>query len=355
MPYTAIDLFCGIGGLTAGLSLAGIDVVAGIDNDPSCQFAYEANSDARFICKDINLVENDDLLDLYPEDAFKILAGCAPCQPFSRYSSKYRKQGEKDEKWGLIYSFSRLVEGVLPDIVSMENVPNLRNEKVFLDFVDTLKMLDYSVDYKVVYCPDYGVPQHRKRLVLLASRHGDINMIEPWYTADNYVTVRDAIGDLPEIAAGETCENDILHRASALSEMNLARIQQSVQGGTWRDWDENLRVSCHKKNTGHTYPSVYGRMHWDRPSPTITTQFYGYGNGRFGHPEQDRAISIREGAILQSFPNDYVFLDGDHPATKRELGTHIGNAVPVQLGRAIGVSIVSHIEGIQREGGAANG
>ena len=135
-----------------------------------------------------------------------------------------------------------------------------------------------------------------------------------------------------------------MHRSSKLSKTNRERIGQSIPGGTWRDWDEKLKVSCHNKKSGLTYPSVYGRMKWDEPSPTITTQFYGYGNGRFGHPEQNRAISLREGAILQSFPNDYIFIDERHPAKKRELGIHIGNAVPVELGRAIGISIQRHLQ-----------
>ena len=270
--------------------------------------------------------------------------GCAPCQPFSKYSSRYRKNGHKDNKWRLLYSFERLVREIIPDIVSMENVPQLINEQVFRDFVHSLMELGYHVDYRIAYCPDYGVPQHRKRLVLLASQLGNIQLIDPLYNEDTYLTVRDAIGYLPPIEAGEIYVNDPLHRSSALSDINFRRIQQSVPGGTWRDWDDELKLTCHKKNSGHTFASVYGRMEWDRPSPTITTQFYGYGNGRFGHPEQNRAISLREGAILQSFPDDYIFIDEEHPAKKRELGTHIGNAVPVELGRAIGISIQRHLE-----------
>ena len=128
-----------------------------------------------------------------------------------------------------------------------------------------------------------------------------------------------------------------------MSEINKKRIQQSVPGGTWRDWDEELILKCHKKNSGKTYPSVYGRMKWDEPSPTITTQFYGYGNGRFGHPEQDRALTLREGAILQSFPRDYIFSDNEHEINKHDLAIQIGNAVPVELGRAIGISIIQHL------------
>lgn len=344
MPITAIDLFCGVGGLTKGLELAGIDVVAGFDIDESCEFAYEVNNNAEFYNRDITTIQPNELHELYPQNSIRILAGCAPCQPFSRYSCRYRKDGRKDDKWRLLYSFEYLVKEELPELVAMENVPSLSTEKVFKDFIKTLRKNGYHIDWKIVYCPDYGVPQNRKRLVLLASRVGQIKLIPAIYNEDEYLTVRDAIGHLPPIVAGETSIDDPMHRAGALSHINLQRIIQSVPGGTWRDWDETLRLSCHKKESGVTYPSVYGRMEWDKPSPTITTQFYGYGNGRFGHPEQNRALSLREGAILQSFPNEYVFFDEDHPAQKRELGTHIGNAVPVELGRAIGISIVQHLD-----------
>lgn len=343
MPAYAIDLFCGVGGLTKGLSLAGIQVVAGFDIDESCRFAYVENNHAEFVCKDVENVTRDDLQQYYPNNGIRILVGCAPCQPFSRYSMRYRKNGQKDDKWKLLYSFQKLVAEVEPEIVSMENVPSMEQEQVFKDFKKTLEKLNYNVYVKVAYCPDYGVPQNRKRLVLLASKLGRINMLPPFFNKKTYRTVRSSISGLPEIAAGEVCKDDSMHRSSSLSAINLRRIKSSVPGGTWRDWDKELQLSCHGKNTGKTYPSVYGRMEWDKPSPTITTQFYGYGNGRFGHPEQNRAISLREGAILQSFPDDYVFFDEKHPANKRELGTHIGNAVPVELGRAIGLSIMEHL------------
>jgi DNA (cytosine-5)-methyltransferase 1 len=134
-----------------------------------------------------------------------------------------------------------------------------------------------------------------------------------------------------------------MHSAASLSATNIKRIKSSKPGGTWRDWEDNLKLKCHQKKSGNTYLSIYGRMTWDAPSPTITTQFYGYGNGRFGHPEQDRALSLREGAILQSFPPDYELVDPKKKFKRREIGTHIGNAVPVELGRAIGTSMVKHI------------
>lgn len=347
MPCYAVDLFCGIGGLTKGLSLAGINVVAGYDIDESCRFAYEMNNKARFINEDVTNINSEDIENLYPANAVIALVGCAPCQPFSRYSIRYRKNGRKDDKWTLLYSFERLVRECEPEIVSMENVPSLVEEDVFRDFISMLNEHNYCVSWKIVYCPEYGVPQNRKRLVLLASKLGEISLIPALYSKENYPTVRMAIGGLPPIQDGETHQEDLLHRSSKLSEVNRRRIEQSVPGGTWRDWNEELRLNCHRKQTGKTYPSVYGRMEWDKPSPTITTQFYGYGNGRFGHPEQNRAISIREGAILQSFPTDYCFVDENHPSNKRELAIHIGNAVPVELGRAIGLTIQQHLEEYQ--------
>lgn len=344
MPAAAIDLFCGIGGLTKGLEQAGIKVVAGIDFEPNCQYAYEENNNSIFIKKDITTLTTTELQSLYPKDTdIHILAGCAPCQPFSRYTQRYRKEGYKDEKWRLLYSFGSLVKQTLPEIIAMENVPELEKTNVFFDFLANLKECGYNVFHKVIFCPDYGVPQNRRRLVLLASLLGKIVLIPPTHTPSEYVTVRDAIGDLPPLVAGSTDPNDIMHSATQLSKTNLNRIRQSVPGGTWRDWDESLQLKCHKKSTGRTYPSVYGRMSWDAPSPTITTQFYGYGNGRFGHPDQDRALSLREGAILQSFPRDYKFIQSTEILNKHQLGIQIGNAVPVRLGEAIGKSILDHI------------
>lgn len=153
-----------------------------------------------------------------------------------------------------------------------------------------------------------------------------------------------AIGHLPPIPAGGADENDPLHRSSSLSELNLRRIRTSVPGGSWKQWDDTLVAECHRRQTGSTYPSVYGRMRWDEPSPTITTQCYGFGNGRFGHPEQDRALSLREAALLQTFPPMYEFVEEGKPYHIKALGRHIGNAVPVDLGRVIAKSIKMHLE-----------
>lgn len=338
---SCIDLFCGAGGLTYGLLEEGIEVVAGIDLDPACRYPYEANNGARFVEADVFELEVEELEELFVPETIKILAGCAPCQPFSTYRQGY--ENITDEKWGLLYEFERLVAGTLPDIVTMENVPTVERHDVFHDFVEALENMGYDVWNRVVNCADYGVPQTRNRMVLLASLHGPIEMIPPTRPNGRYRTVRQTIGHLRRIEAGESAPRDKLHVASSLSPTNLARIRASKPGGTWRDWPPHLVAACHRRSTGTTYPGVYGRMEWDKPAPTITTQCYGFGNGRFGHPEQDRAISLREAALLQSFPRKYRFVPPGEDVVIKEVGRLIGNAVPVDLGRAIGKSIVRHI------------
>jgi len=351
-----LDLFCGAGGLTHGLIKAGVPVVAGIDVDAACRYPFETNNAARFIAKDINSVTPSELKKLYGTAKIRVLAGCAPCQPFSTYSQRYDTL--TSPRWPLLYQFARLIKSIRPDVVTMENVPLVEKHAVFDDFVATLQRVGYTVWQDVVDCTQYGLPQTRRRMVILASAIGPIELIAPTHTKPR--TVKQAIGKLPFIEAGGAHDADAFHVSSKLSDLNLERIRASHPGGTWRDWPKRLVAECHRKETGRTYPSVYGRMSWDGPAPTITTQFYGFGNGRFGHPEQDRAISLREGAILQGFPKDYAFVPEDGPTLFKVLGRMIGNAVPVVLGEAIGLSIASHL-GIeadgecQREGGDADG
>lgn len=338
MIIKVIDLFCGVGGLTHGMQQSGLNVIAGIDIENSCRYAYEKNNGSIFINKDIKEVTSNDLNYIYDDANIRVLSGCAPCQPFSNYTQAKNKSNDK--KWPLLYEFSRLINDILPEIVTMENVPEVVKHSVYNDFVLSLKKLGYSVFEKRVNCLDYGIPQKRYRQVLLASRLGDIKLIPP--TIDIPVTVRDAIGSLSKISDGETCQTDYLHRSSKLSSLNKNRIKNSIPGGSWLDWPSHLRLNCHKKTTGKGYSAVYGRMEWEKPSPTITTLCYGYGNGRFGHPEQDRAISLREAAILQSFPDNYIFCEPNQ-VNMRAIGKMIGNAVPVKLGKAIGDSILLHL------------
>lgn len=341
MKIAAIDLFCGIGGLTYGLSKSGINVVAGIDLDESCKFAYERNNHGIFIHKSVNEVTSEEIDELFGDTDIKILVGCAPCQPFSTHQ-KNKKNRSSHKDWGLLYDFLRLVEQTSPQIVSMENVPELRKERVFADFVDNLKLQGYRVKFKIHDASDYGVAQRRKRLLLLASKFGDIEFAE---SHEKKLTVKDVIFKIDKIKAGITDnKKDRLHISPMLTDINIKRIKQSKQGGSWHDWDEELLPNCYKKTSGQSYKSVYGRMSWDDVAPTLTTQFINYGTGRFGHPEQDRAISLREGALLQSFPIEYQFIDEDEKINMRKIARQIGNAVPPKLGEHIGKSVLRHLK-----------
>jgi DNA (cytosine-5)-methyltransferase 1 len=337
---SAIDLFCGIGGLSYGLREEGIDILVGVDTDETCRFAFETNVGATFDKRSVEAISGAELNTMYHEGDIRILVGCAPCQPFSNYT----KGQSPGEKWKLLRQFSRLIVESQPDIISMENVPQLEQYSIFDQFVKTLKRNGYSVSHKIVFCPDYGMAQHRSRLVLLASKLGPIELIRPTHTKEIYLKVRDVIGSLPKINAGESSEADSFHRARKLTEINLKRIKISSPGKTWRDWPESLQLKCHKKESGKTYLSVYGRMSWNELAPTMTTHCCGLGNGRFGHPEQDRAISLREAALLQAFPPEYVFESEDKKLTQKVLCRQIGNAVPVKLGSVIGRSIKEHVE-----------
>lgn len=345
---SAVDLFCGAGGLTFGLERAGIEVRLGVDIDGDCEHPITANTGAAFLEADVAALNAAQITAALSGANVTLLTGCAPCQPFSTYARGAKREGGPrrgrggSDDWRLVERFGELVEAVEPDLITMENVPPLVNQPVFEALLHRLD--GFSVDYRVVECSTVGLPQTRKRLVLLASKLGPI--VVPEFGKAG-ATVRSTIASLPPLSAGEVDSNDRLHCASRLSAVNLSRIKASVPGGTWRDWPEELRAACHVRDTGATYPSVYGRMEWDAPAPTITTQCFGYGNGRFGHPTQDRAISLREAAMLQGFPHDYSFIPENEPVSFARLGRLIGNAVPVTLSRAIGDVLIDHVRRYQ--------
>ncbi|QOG20824.1 DNA cytosine methyltransferase [Bradyrhizobium sp. SEMIA] len=336
-----VDLFCGAAGLSYGLKQSGLDILAGIDLDPACRYPFETNVGAEFIERDIRSVTAPTLLTLFGSAQIRVLAGCAPCQPFSGYTTKRRAT---DGRWELLLEFLRLVKQTRPEIVTLENVPRLSHLPLWSDFVSGLQGAGYYVTWSVLDLSNFGVPQQRRRLVLLGSQLGQIEL--PTANKGKPRTVRSAIGRLPAIEAGGKHARDTLHATRALTATNLARIKRSKQAGTWRQWPEEMRAACHQTERGKTYPSVYGRMSWDKPAPTITTQFYGFGNGRFGHPEQHRAISLREGALLQSFPRDFEFVPKGKKLSFKEVGRLIGNAVPPALGMKIGQAILRHVEAV---------
>jgi DNA (cytosine-5)-methyltransferase 1 len=303
--------------------------IAAVDIDSDALRTYAANfPEATTIASDIRRVDVRDLLAVV-EDAGRgeglLLAACAPCQPFSRQN---RQKKELDERADLLGEVVRFVEGLKPEFILVENVPAIRQQQRSsggpLDaFLGRIRQLGYAYAVETVQVADYGVPQHRPRLVVLASRLGPVSLPPATHGAGlrPHATVRDAIGHLPPIDAGAADPSVANHRAAGLSEINLRRVRATPPEADRRTWPEDLRLACHR--TAHGYTDTYGRMAWDRPAPALTTRCISISNGRFAHPSQDRGISVREAAALQSFPDDFVFagsLDG--------MARQIGNAVP---------------------------
>ncbi|MFE9528001.1 DNA cytosine methyltransferase [Streptomyces sp. NPDC006631] len=345
---SAIDLFCGAGGLSLGLQQAGVRVAAGVDLDPACAYPFERNLRAKFIHENVANVTGRQLEAIWrSRKGYRLLAGCAPCQPFS--SHRRGADTSSEQNWDLLTHFSRLVDETLPDFVTMENVTRLGKMTVFRSFVDHLRELDYAVDYGNLYGPDFGLPQERRRLVLVASKHGVIRIPVGDTSKNNYKTVQQEIGKLPVLGHGEVDPNDSLHAARRLTPINLDRMRASRPGGTWRDWPEELLAPCHRKSSGASFQAFYGRMVWDSPSPTITTQSYNFGTGRFGHPQQDRSLTLREAAMLQGFPREYEFVPAGERPSMQSVGRLIGNAVPPAFGRAVGNVIREKVRVISKE------
>lgn len=343
-PVSAVDLFCGAGGLTHGLLQAGIKVEAGIDIDKQAEYAFVTNNlNTKYLVWDVGRKKSSSIEKLFTNGKIRLLAGCAPCQPFSKLTQAI----ENHQSWGLLNNFSRFVARIKPELVTMENVPELaeRGQEVFDHFVNTLKKLEYHVNWKIVKCEEYGVPQSRRRLVLLGSKFGELKIPEGKYCSEKkWKTVRKIIGKLPPLKSGEGHPKDLLHVASKLSELNLQRIKATLpDGGNRLDWPKELVLECHKKKSGERYHSIYGRMWWDKPSPTMTTLCTGIGNGRFGHPEQHRSITLREAALLQSFPRSYQFWPPGIKLNRSAVSRMIGNAVPPQLAKVLGQAIMEHV------------
>ncbi len=343
-----VDIFCGCGGMTRGLLDAGIAIKLGVDLDHTARKTYESNNHpAHFLncdVKDLTGKEIQYYSGIGPDDHL-LLAGCAPCQPFSRLH-----KGRVDTRSRLVTEFARLVNELMPDAVILENVPALdeRHLSRWKQFKATLERLGYVYEVKVYDAKNYGVPQRRRRLVLIAGRGFCIQPPRPTHgpkgsLSKKYLTVRDAIGLFPPIEAGQTHGSVSNHRAAGLSPHNLRRIKAVKKDGGSRDgWPIELVLKCHKYRNGRIdkrhHTDTYGRMSWDSPAPTLTTKCTSLTNGRYGHPLQDRAISVREAAALQTFPQWYVFPD---LMTRPTLW--IGNAVPPVLACAIGRAAVQAI------------
>lgn len=338
----AIDFFCGAGGLTRGLLNAGIRVVAGVDADERCRETYDRNNrPARF--------HHADIYEITPSAVWRMLgsrrtgdlliAACAPCQPFSKH--RRLPHGTKDPDATLLGAFARLIEDIAPAHILIENVPGIARVKGFSTYRRFRRMLDlkgYKVAEGVLDAKDFGVPQTRRRYVLLASKGRTTTMPRRNYGLGGreYTTVRDGIGHYPPLAAGASNAAIPNHHAAELAAVNLERLKKTPHdGGDRRAWPGDLTLDCHKgDHRGHT--DVYGRMAWDKPAPTLTGRCTSLSNGRYGHPAQDRAISLREAASLQTFPDSYVFY-----GLRQHIARQIGNAVPVAFAEALGRHLVS--------------
>lgn len=337
------DFFSGCGGTSQGFRQAGFDVVFGLDFDEDASKSFKLNfPEAKFINDDIRTIQCDAISHLVKSennDAYTLFSGCAPCQPYSRQNSNKKKD---DPRLDLLSEFSRFVSYYLPDFVFVENVPGLqkfnKNEGTFKHFLNILQENGYSVDFKIIPAGWFGVPQTRERLVLLASKNYKVELPSQTHGTKNnpYSTVREWIGQLPPIEAGTKHPTLPDHESAKLSELNIERIKATPEGGGRESWPLNLVLKCHQNHKGHT--DVYGRLSWDKPASGLTTRCISYSNGRFGHPLQNRALSLREAACLQTFPMDYLFT-GSLQSRARQ----IGNAVPPKMSEAIAKQIIKLI------------
>lgn len=336
----AIDLFCGCGGLTTGLKMAGFRVVGAVDVDPFALATFRANHrGVRLWERDIRSVSTHEVmteLNIEP-GKLDLLAGCPPCQGFSSIRTRNRGPSVDDERNDLLYEFQRFVEELRPRAVMIENVPSLAKDERFEKFCQKLIELGYKGDFKILNAADFGVPQRRNRLIYLAGHGVSIPFAEK---SRKQLTVRMAIEHLPPPGASGDPAHDILEQRSP----RIMRLIRSIpkNGGSRSSLPPSLQLDCHKNFEG--FRDVYGRMTWDDVAPTITGGCLSPSKGRFLHPDQDRAITAREAALLQGFPKGYKF-----PITnnKTALAGMIGNALPPPF-------VAAHAKSVRRILGALN-
>ena len=341
VPIRVADFFCGCGGTSAGLKQAGMEIAFGLDFEPEASATFRANfPEAKFVEADISTIDVDAVIEaIDPTRRPILLSACAPCQPYSTFVGSRRR----DPRRSLLLRLIPIIEKLRPEFIFIENVPGLRmshaNASTFKRFCKALRAMGYEVSSEVVDCHRYGVPQRRRRLVILASQLSSITIPAPSHGKDRGEiqpsTVWESIGHLPPLEAGEEHPGVPNHLVSAVTPRNLERLRATPPGGNRFDWPEEMQLDCHRNHDGHS--DVYGRMHADGLAPVLTTKCTSISNGRFGHPFEDRPISVREAACLQTFPEDFVFEGGIKSATRQ-----VGNAVPVMLARRMGEAFREH-------------
>lgn len=322
--FTAIDLFSGCGGLSLGLRQAGYEVLAAVEVDSKAQETYRLNHpEVQLYSTDIRKLDPAVLREELGLGVgeLKLLAGCPPCQGFSRLRTRNKVASIEDPRNNLVLEFQRFAEALRPQNILLENVPSLEGDVRFRSFVAALEGMGYKCLVKVIDAADYGVPQRRKRLIMLASLLGLPSLPE---AVAERSTVRNALDGLRE--PGEI--DDPLHSIPEKRSEAVRRIIGLIpkDGGSRRDLPEHLVLNCHKNSTG--FSDVYGRMAWDKVAPTITSGCHNPSKGRFLHPEFDRTITLREAALLQGFPRDYKFVVAHG---KESIALMIGNALPPPL------------------------
>ena len=339
LDYMAVDLFCGCGGMTEGLRQAGFNVIAGIELDDNAALAYEMNhKDTSYLFHDdIRNVSTHDIVKLLKGGPLHLLAACPPCQGFSSMRRKNKKGAISDPRNKLIHEFYRFVEELRPVTIMLENVPALIEYDDFKQVARKLIQLGYEIDYKVVNVAKYGVPQRRKRLVLLGSLLGSVQ-IEPGKS--HLVTVRTTIENLED----PITTSDPVHK---IYPKHTDKVQRKIEltphnGGSRSDLPDEYALECHKQ-PGIGFRDVYGRLRWDDVSSTITGGCLNPSKGRFLHPVENRTITAREAALLQTFPINYMF---PLNISRGALALMIGNALPPEFCKQQALCIKEHLDGI---------
>lgn len=341
--FTAIDLFSGAGGLSLGLSWAGFKVAAALENDEQAAKTYLENIGPHLISKSICDVTVEEVASFagLRRGECTLLAGGPPCQGFSLQ----RRGSRQDERNALILEFIRFVEGMQPRFFLIENVAGLMSKHgrpYFRAVMERATALGYFCRMEKLNAVHYGVPQIRVRSFLVgelldADQIPRFRLPVPELDETRRRTVRDAIGNLPSPPSDGSPHPEIPnhYRESRLSAINIERIRHVPPGGGREHLPPHLQLPCHQNNPTHRHLDVYGRLAWDKPSGTITARFDSFTRGRFGHPEEDRSLTIREGARLQTFPDHFVFF-----GSREETARQIGNAVPPRLAKALGEAVM---------------